>query len=72
MPFLKLASTGNFCKARVRHPKIPFRPKHDVTSVGKSRLTGFVQVSANMVRMPVGKNDRADLVRFNPFGPKKR
>src|SRR5207302_8429206 len=50
---------------------IPFLLKRHVTGVGKGRLAVIIQASADVVRMAVGKNDRVDLVRLNPFGSKK-
>src|SRR5579864_6845447 len=61
-----------FREAWTRHPIVPLLPKRHVTGVGKGRLALFIQASANVIRMAVGKNNRADLVRLNPFGSKKR
>jgi hypothetical protein len=69
---LKALLNRQFRKAWIRHPIVPLLPKHYVTGVAKGRLPGFVQASANVVRMPVGENDRVNLVRLNPFGAKKR
>jgi len=60
-----------FREAWTRHPKIPFLPERHVTGVGKCRLAVFIQASADVVRVAVGENHRADLVRLNPFGSKE-
>jgi hypothetical protein len=54
-------------KIRLGHPEIPLIPRHHVASIRKRQVPARIEVTANVVRMPVSQDHSVDGFRVNAF-----